>query len=588
VPVSDLQAGDPERIGPYRVLGRLGAGGMGIVYLVQAGTGLGALKLIRSHLAEDAEFRARFRREVEAGRAVAGRYTARFIDAELEGPTPYLVTEYVDGPSLAQAVSDGGAFAFEAVVGFASGLAQALQSIHAVGVIHRDLKPSNILLGATGPRIIDFGIARAMEATSLTQTGMSVGSPPWMAPETARGETISRATDVFSWGGTIVFAATGRPPFGEGRPEAVLYRIVHEEPNLTGLDARLVPIVRAALSREPAARPSTAELAEAISRSSDGTTPDPAVIGTAVMARTERLIPDVRPDLTSPLGPARSPRRRWPILAAVIVLAAGVGSAMLALGGQRAARHNIAIQTTTIAPSTTSTTVAASTTSTTTSSTTVNGSVLAALPLVVCPTTFGVEPPPAPASLPSTVTTSVPSNLASQLAVFSDDQGAMKLVGPKTWQCMGVIGADGAGGVEVYPTGTTAPAWGRAFSQQLGEAIVGYETSACLSCRLSQACPLFPNAAAAMLSSYQQPCPNVRPAQEQIYRLSSTVVAFEDPPGVTGDGDPSGGGYPANGVMTYVPESNNGSWVETCTLAATSHALCTVSLNAFVAAYGHQ
>jgi serine/threonine protein kinase len=275
---------------------------MGIVYLVQARAGLGALKLIRPQLADDAEFRARFRREVEAGRAVAGRYTARFIDAELDGPTPYLVTEYVDGPSLAEAVAEGGPFAFDAVVGLASGLAEALQSVHAAGVIHRDLKPSNILLGPTGPRIIDFGIARAMEATSLTQTGMSVGSPPWMAPEAARGEPISRATDVFAWGGAVVFAATGRAPFGEGRPEAVLYRIVHEEPNLGGLDPRLVPVVRSALSRDPTARPSTAKLAEEVLRSSDGTAPDPAAIGTTVLARTDRLTPAPRPELTTPLG----------------------------------------------------------------------------------------------------------------------------------------------------------------------------------------------------------------------------------------------------------------------------------------------
>jgi len=146
VPVTELQPGDPDRIGPYRVLSRLGSGGMGIVYLVQAGAGLGALKLIRPQLADDPEFRARFRREVEAGRAVAGPYTARYIDAEVEGPTPYLVTEYVDGPSLGEAVADGGPFGFEAVVGLASGLAEALQAIHAVGVIHRDLKPSNVIL----------------------------------------------------------------------------------------------------------------------------------------------------------------------------------------------------------------------------------------------------------------------------------------------------------------------------------------------------------------------------------------------------------------------------------------------------------
>ena len=333
MPVGDLQTEDPDRIGPYRVLGRLGAGGMGVVYLVQAGRGLGALKLIRPELVDDEEFRARFRREVEAGRAVSGPYTARFIDAELDGPAPYLVTEYVDGPSLAEAVADGGPFSFDAFVGLASGLAQALRAIHAAGVIHRDLKPSNVLIGPTGPRIIDFGIARAMEGTSVTRTGMSVGSPSWMAPEAARGEPVSQATDVFAWGSVVMFAATGRGPFGEGRPEAILYRIVHEEPDLSGLDARLVPIVRAALARDPGSRPSTLDLIEAVSEAAAGSGPDPTAIGTAVMTRTELIVPEKRPDVTAPVEPMVPWRKRRAVAVGAIIGLAAIGAAAILTAG---------------------------------------------------------------------------------------------------------------------------------------------------------------------------------------------------------------------------------------------------------------
>jgi len=338
---------------------------MGIVYLVQAGTGLGALKLIRPQLADDQEFRARFRREVEAGRAVAGRYTARFIDAELDGAAPYLVTEYVDGPSLAEAVAEGGPFAFDAVVGLASGLAEALQSIHAAGVIHRDLKPSNILLGPTGPRIIDFGIARAMEATSITQTGMSVGSPPWMAPEAARGEPISPATDVFAWGGAVVFAATGRAPFGEGRPEAVLYRIVHETPDLDGLDPRLLPVVHSALDRDPAARLSVSGLKEAVHRAAGVETPDPKAITTAVMSRTERIGPEDRPDFTEPMGRSIPGGKRIAVVSAVAILllvAVGAGVLAASLHHRGIAAHNPPGSGTTHRTTTTPPTTAATTT----------------------------------------------------------------------------------------------------------------------------------------------------------------------------------------------------------------------------------
>jgi serine/threonine protein kinase len=580
---------------------------MGVVYLVQAGKSLGALKLIRPQLADDEEFRARFRREVEAGRAVSGPYTARFIDAQLDGPAPYLVTEYVDGPSLAEAVADGGPFSFDAVVGLASGLAQALRAVHAAGVIHRDLKPSNVLIGPTGPRIIDFGIARAMEGTSVTRTGMSVGSPSWMAPEAARGESVSQATDVFAWGCVVMFAATGRGPFGEGRPEAILYRIVHEEPDLSGLDARLVPVVRAALARDPESRPSTSDLIGALSEALAGGEPDPAEIGTAVRTRTDLLVADGRPDITTPVAVAGPWRKRWVIAAAAIIGLAAIGGTVVLTGGFGMHIHPSVLRTTTttrgpattsssttstIAPTTsapqtssTSTSLAATTTSTSTSIATGDQTVTASVPIVACPTTWAT-PGNTPAALPSSVTLSLPQSLVGRVTDYSDQQEIMQLIGPKGWLCTAGYGADGGGGIQVYPPGERPPSGG-AFSPQSGEAIESHETSACLFCRLDQACPLFPSAAAALASQGQTfSCPYTKPVGEQSTQLSSTVAAFEDPPGVAGDGDPSGGPYPANGVMIYGPGSvMDGSWVETCTLPSSEHAVCTLSLDEFVSLY---
>ena len=588
MPVSDLRTGDPDRIGPYRVLGRLGAGGMGVVYLVQAGKGLGALKLIRLELADDEEFRVRFRREVDAGRAVSGPYTARFIDAQLDGPAPYLVTEYVDGPSLAEAVADGGPFSLDAVVGLASGLAQALRAIHDAGVIHRDLKPSNVLIGPTGPRIIDFGIARAMEGTSVTRTGMSVGSPSWMAPEAARGDPVSQATDVFAWGCVVMFAATGRGPFGEGRAEAILYRIVHEEPALSGLDARLVPVVRAALSRDPKSRPSTLNLIEAVSGALVGSDPDPTTIGTAVMTRTELLVAEKRPDITTPVVPVVPRRKRWTIAVAALIGLAAIGAAAIVTGGFESHNRGSALKTTTTtqAKSIVPATSAPTTSSTSTSIATAPQTVTASVPVVACPTTWGITPGPAPKTLPRSVTLSLPSSLVGRVTDYADHQDIMQLIGPKGWLCTAGYGADGGGGVQIYPLGERPPS-GAAFTFQSAEAIEGHETSACLSCRLEQACPLFSAAAVELASQYQgMSCQYTKPAEEQSTQLSSTVVAFEDPPGVAGDGDPSGGPYPANGVMIYGPGSvMDGSWIETCSLPASDHSLCNVSLNEFVSLY---
>src|SRR5215471_763171 len=227
---------DPGEIAGYRLGARLGAGGMGRVYLAATPGGRPvALKVVRPELGDDPDFRHRFRQEVAAARRVGGLYTAQVLDADPDATPPWLVTAYVPGPSLQQAVAEHGPMPSETVLLLMAGVAEALQAIHAAGVVHRDLKPSNVLLAADGPRVIDFGIARAIEATSVTRTGMRVGSPQFMAPEQIAGQAITPAIDVFALGSLATFAALSRPPFGEGNEAAVMYRILHESPDLSDI-----------------------------------------------------------------------------------------------------------------------------------------------------------------------------------------------------------------------------------------------------------------------------------------------------------------------------------------------------------------
>ncbi|WP_425247761.1 serine/threonine-protein kinase [Streptomyces sp. NEAU-NA10] len=262
-----LGADEPTGVGPYRLLGRLGSGGMGRVYLGRsAGGRTVAVKIVHPHLALDEEFRARFRREVEAARRVGGAWTAPVLDADPEAPVPWVATGYAAGPSLASAVADGGpgggALPAHTVRVLGAGLAEALATVHELGLVHRDVKPSNVLLTVDGPLLIDFGIARATDGTaSLTSTGVSVGSPGYMAPEQILGKGVTGAADVFSLGAVLAFAATGEPPFPGDSSAALLYKVVHEEPVLGELHGELREVVEACLAKDPGARPAPGEVA---------------------------------------------------------------------------------------------------------------------------------------------------------------------------------------------------------------------------------------------------------------------------------------------------------------------------------------
>src|SRR5580693_7792959 len=257
-----LAAGDPQQAGPYRLRARLGAGGMGQVFLGYSPAGRAvAVKLIHRELARDPEFRSRFRREVAAARAVSGAYTAPVTAAGPDDDPPWLATAFVPGPSLAEAVAEAGPLPPGAVWKLTAGLVEALQAVHACGLVHRDLKPANVLLALDGPRLIDFGISRALEKTAMTSTGMIVGTPSFMSPEQAKDARVGAASDVFSLGCVLVFAAAGQGPFGSGPQASLLYRIVYAEPALDGVPGGLRELAAACLAKAPADRPGLAALA---------------------------------------------------------------------------------------------------------------------------------------------------------------------------------------------------------------------------------------------------------------------------------------------------------------------------------------
>ena len=255
-----LRPNDPTRIGHYRLTARLGSGGMGVVYLGVAWDGSPvAVKVLRPELAGDLEFRQRFGREVAALVRVKGACTVQVIEADSQSSTPFVVTEYAHGPSLSEHIDKYGSADPDMLYGLAAGLAEALTVIHAAGIMHRDLKPSNIILTEAGPKVIDFGIARRQDTAGMTKTGMMVGSMGFMAPEQISGHP-GPAADIFAWGVTVAYAATGRSPFGAGNAHSILYRIVYGDPDIAAVPDPLRSLVEAALAKDPQSRPTAQQL----------------------------------------------------------------------------------------------------------------------------------------------------------------------------------------------------------------------------------------------------------------------------------------------------------------------------------------
>jgi serine/threonine protein kinase len=281
-----LAADDPRVIGEYRLRAQLGAGGMGRVYLGLSPAGRAvAIKVVHPDLASDADFVRRFGQEVAAARAVSGIYTAPVVASGLNERPPWLATAFVPGPPLDQVVAENGPLPEQALWPLLAGLVEALQAIHACGVVHRDLKPANVLLATDGPRVIDFGIARATDGTSLTAAGVVFGTPGFMSPEQAEGRGAGPASDVFALGCVVAYAAAGMGPFGTGTAAAILYRVVHADPVLDGVPPPLRPVVAACLAKDPAARPSLRRLSGMIAGGMDATGPSAVAFWPSSVAR---------------------------------------------------------------------------------------------------------------------------------------------------------------------------------------------------------------------------------------------------------------------------------------------------------------
>ncbi|MEU6323223.1 serine/threonine-protein kinase [Streptomyces sp. NPDC047009] len=339
--VQPVQQGDPLQVGPYRVVGRLGAGGMGTVYAALGAAGERmAVKVVHPAQAADDEFRARFRREVQLSRRVAGPCLIPVRDAAIDAPAPWLATPFVPGPTLDRHVAANGPLAGTRLYAMAAGTAAALTAIHEAGIVHRDVKPQNLILAPFGPQMLDFGIAHALDGTSVTRTGVMTGTPGWISPEHYQTGAVGPEGDVFAWGALTAYAATGRLPFGHGAPDVVAFRVISADPDLDGLPTDLRPLVEQALSKEPSDRPTAAELAR-------GCTELLAAQPTAVLSPAGQQPPTLISDLVSlhwdlplqddPAWPA-PPRRRS---RARLYLAVGAAAAVLgSLGGAVAASQS--------------------------------------------------------------------------------------------------------------------------------------------------------------------------------------------------------------------------------------------------------
>ncbi len=334
--IAPPRAGDPPELGGYEIRGRLGQGGMGMVYLgaTRSGRPL-AIKVIHPQRTDEREFRARFRREVSAATRVRNRHTAAVVDFDVDAPMPWLATEYVPGPTLAQAIAELGSLPEAAVRELVTGLAEALDVIHREGLVHRDVKPANVLLGPDGPVLIDMGIVSDSEATSLTTTGMQPGTPQFMSPEQARGEPVTTASDVWSLGAVAHLAAGGTPPFGTGSLATLTYRIVHEQPDIDAVPPGLRQLVGACLAKDPAARPTTSAVLASLVGPPHVEPVGTGLVGpgipdedTVLRTGTSSSAAPTVPDQPGAPPPGRTRRRVLTgLVAAGLVLAGGGGAA---------------------------------------------------------------------------------------------------------------------------------------------------------------------------------------------------------------------------------------------------------------------
>jgi eukaryotic-like serine/threonine-protein kinase len=387
----ELQPDDPGRIGPYRLCGILGAGGMGRVFLgVSVDGDQVAVKVIRADLAMDPEFRARFRREVTVARKVSSRFTAPLIGADADGSVPWLATAYVTGPSLADAVAQRGRLPAASVLELAAGLAEGVSAIHSAGVIHRDLKPSNVLLAQDGPRVIDFGISVAAETSPLTRTGLLIGSPGYMSPEQLEGREVGPASDIFSLGAVLAFAATGEAPFGNGSAPTLAHRAVYRQVNLDRVPAEVRGLIDRCLAKDPGQRPTARDLMFAAGAGAIPPTERwmptplartfielPAAQGGSRTVTSARLSPVSQPASGRPgrhQGQRRQQRRPLAIASVVVgILAASTAGGIAVAGctsqtvGVHPVSSAITSAPTTSAPSTSPTAIVAPSTSTSTS-----------------------------------------------------------------------------------------------------------------------------------------------------------------------------------------------------------------------------
>ena len=330
--VGVLRPADPQSIGPYRLVGRLGAGGMGRVFLGMSAVGRPvAVKIVHAELAADPEFRTRFSIEVAAARKVSGLFTALVVDADVDAPVPWLATAYVAGPSLSEAVRDRGPLSAASVLALAAGLAKSLTAIHAAGVVHGDLKPSNVLLALDGPRVIDFGISQAAEAVPQARAGLVVGTPSFMSPEQATGEEVGPLSDVFSLGAVLAFAATGRKPFGTGKPAEVVERVVRGVPSLADVPAEVRALIEWCLAKDPGQRPTAAGLLAEVTAAQAAMEPPPEPAPIAA---------DVPPDDEPRPGDARRRRRSWrPLITASTIAGILAASGATGYGLTAASQH---------------------------------------------------------------------------------------------------------------------------------------------------------------------------------------------------------------------------------------------------------